>query len=163
MQTAGGEHDFIDEAGSPVAEDVSHDVATFDPGDGVLHRDPHAADDLVDRFLDGMEFTATRFLLGLERLGVRRFVALEAGVFDHQGVGWKDQSAFIRQLFVVHAAGAGGSEVNDTLLAGEQQVLLAVRLPSCRCSFSSGRPGSWADARAVPCRRAPRAATPALL
>ena len=48
VQTAGGEHDFIDEALPPVAKGVGDDVAAFDPGDGMFDRDPHAADELAD-------------------------------------------------------------------------------------------------------------------
>lgn len=126
VQTAGGEHDFIHKAGSPVAKEIRHDVATFEASDGVFHRHPHAADDLVDGFLDGMEFTPPWLFLRLEGLGAGRLVALEASVFDDQGIRRVGQPTFIGELFVVNAAGRGGSQVNDPLLAGEQQVLFAV-------------------------------------
>ena len=64
VQAAGGEHDFIDEAVSAVAEGVSHDMAAFNPGDSVLDRHPHFADNLIDGLLNGVEFASFGFFLG---------------------------------------------------------------------------------------------------
>ena len=105
MQTAGGEHHVIDEAWPPVAKRVDHDVAAFDPADGMFDRHPYFADDLVDGLLDGMEFAPSGLFLGLKRVAVWRFVALEAGVLEDQRIGRVGQAAFIRQLLVVDAAG----------------------------------------------------------
>ena len=98
----------------------------FTPGDGVFDADPHPADDLVDRFLNGMEFASTRFFLWLERFGVGRFVALEAGVLEHEGIRRKGKPTFIRQLLIVHAARRRFTQVDHPLRRRHQQVFLAV-------------------------------------
>ena len=128
VQTAGRQHDLINHPGSPVAKSVGHDAAPLHPGDGVFHRDPRLADDLVDRLLDGMEFTPTGFLLGLEGGDARRLVTLEARVLEQQRVGWVRQLTLVGELLVVHAAGRSGSKVNDSpLVTGHEQILLSMR------------------------------------
>ena len=67
VQTTGSEHDFINEAMAPVAEDVGDDVAAFGACNGMFDGHPHSADDLVDGFLDRVQFASAWFLLGLER------------------------------------------------------------------------------------------------
>ena len=64
VQTAGRKHDLVNKAAAPVAEGVGHDVAAFDPGDGVFDGDPHFADKLVDRLLDRWSSRPFGFFLG---------------------------------------------------------------------------------------------------
>ena len=148
VQAAGGEHDFIHEALPPVAEGGGDDVAAFDASDGGFHRHPHPADEMVDRLLDGMKFSSPWLLLRLERLGVWRFVALEADVFDHQGIGRVDQPAhwptFCRAR-CTHSLVQGKRRAFHWKTAGS----FCGGLSSCHCIFASGRPCPWAGARAL--------------
>lgn len=108
---------------------VRHDAATFHSADGVFDAHAHLADELVDGLLERVEFAAPRFLLRLQNGAATRWgVALKARVLEHQRVGRKDEPALVSELFVVHAAGAGWSQVDHALLtaARDQEVLFAV-------------------------------------
>ena len=90
MQAAGGQHDLVHQARTPVTEGVGHDAAPLHPADRVLHAHPRLADDLVDELLNRVKFVPVRLLLGLEcGAATRRRVALEARVLEHQRVGGK--------------------------------------------------------------------------
>ena len=130
VQAPGHFHDRVHQASAQVAKGVKDDAAALDAAEDMLDTDAVVAQKLVARLLAGKEFAAPRLLLGLERgLGSRRSVALKAGVLHDHAAGRKDEPALVGELFVVHAAGAGRSQVDHALVAGRhQQVLLAVAL-----------------------------------
>ena len=53
-------------------------------------------------FLDGVEFSASGLLLGLEGLGTRWFVALEGAVLEDQGA-WAGRGARFHRRASCHA------------------------------------------------------------
>src|SRR5947208_1893888 len=107
VQTAGAEHDLIDQALAPAAKGLQHAAPTLDPADDMLDSHPEAAHEIVARFLRVEEIPLAVLLLGGPRRDARRSVTLEGTVPDEQSTLRIGQAAFISQFLVVHAARAG--------------------------------------------------------
>jgi hypothetical protein len=118
---------------NPVLQEVDfvfHNPIAFHPTNGMFNSDADGGDATIGRFLRRGEFSATRFLLGLDHRDASQDESLEAHILVETTAGGQAIALQISQAFIVCLALIGGTqEANLTRLIDYEEVFDRVALP----------------------------------